>query len=695
MKRRTLFVFLLSVIGFTLRAQISSTTLFQGSDATSNKIYYRIPALTTCKDGSILAICDERLNEDKDVHSQVNIRLVARKSYDNGNTWSEPFYIAGDRDEHVMAGDESKQYKAYSDAAVVVDKHTGTIVVFCTHGCNIQEARNGSLRPNLVRIESTDNGQTWSKPTNITSYFFGSNYTGGNTVDGRDPKNNWCYQFFPSGRVLQLRDGRLAVAMFVSDSKANISIFPPSITYKTYNYLYMSDDLGKTWQLKGNCAMEMGDEAKLEELEDGRLMISSRLSNKAGRGYNYYDPKTERWGTSTYSTAPVTAQCNGEIKVLTSKANGDATNRMLFSIPNNDGRKNISLFYSYDEGKNWVLGKSILPGDGAYSTLTVLPDKSIGILFEENFVSSKGNSFFKINFARITLEELTQHTDYLNVTVSNSHNPLQETSLKGVDGKLKIEADATSILENYTHHLPVVDEIEVYRTFSGSKWHTISFPFDVKQVSVAFSDDNHEIIHSMLTAPELDVDNMYYFNLQTYQDGAFKETDHIKANTPYLIRIPVLSYDINLKFVSEKGETIFCNDLIERTAPTHGARFLPAANNLNQITQSDALVLNGDGTAFEKTNSSTIYPFEAYMTSSQLESVATPSLTNSLPSLKEQGYHYWCKNQKLYIHPYQKSHIIIYNINGQIVWNRVIDSLTEISLPKGVYIINNNQKVIL
>ena len=37
---------------------------------------------------------------------------------------------------------------------------------------------------------------------------------------------------------------------------------------------------------------------------------------------------------------------------------------------------------SYDEGKTWPVAKRIQTGPGAYSSMTIFPDGSIGILYE-------------------------------------------------------------------------------------------------------------------------------------------------------------------------------------------------------------------------------------------------------------------------------------------------------------------------
>jgi sialidase-1 len=87
--------------------------------------------------------------------------------------------------------------------------------------------------------------------------------------------------------------------------------------------------------------------------------------------------------------------------------NGYAKNRLLFSNASSvTGRRNLAVRISYDEGKTWSEGKVIEEGFSAYSSLSILKDGSIGILYEPGHDS--------VRFARFTLEELTDGKDSLS-----------------------------------------------------------------------------------------------------------------------------------------------------------------------------------------------------------------------------------------------------------------------------------------
>ncbi|NRB64188.1 MAG: exo-alpha-sialidase, partial [Saprospiraceae bacterium] len=59
---------------------------------------------------------------------------------------------------------------------------------------------------------------------------------------------------------------------------------------------------------------------------------------------------------------------------------------------------------SYDEGKTWSVGKSLYAGSSAYSTLTILDDGDIGLLFEKD-------NYTKHLFIRFSLQWLTEGQD--------------------------------------------------------------------------------------------------------------------------------------------------------------------------------------------------------------------------------------------------------------------------------------------
>ena len=69
---------------------LAHTLLFQPGDYNSTN--YRIPGVITAKDGSIVAVTDKRKYNQGDLPEDIDI--VCRRSTDGGHTWSEPYTIA-------------------------------------------------------------------------------------------------------------------------------------------------------------------------------------------------------------------------------------------------------------------------------------------------------------------------------------------------------------------------------------------------------------------------------------------------------------------------------------------------------------------------------------------------------------------------------------------------------------------------
>ena len=147
------------------------------------------------------------------------------------------------------------------------------------------------------------------------------------------------------------------------------------------NFVVYSDDNGHTWNVSER-AYSGGDEAKLMELTDGRVLISVRQSG--ARGYNHSSNGGVSWGTQGRWESMKTNACNGDILRLAATDRGDSRNILLHSIPNSMDRRDVSIFVSYDEGSTWQDPVLLFDGPSVYSSLTLLKNGSVGVFLEEN-----------------------------------------------------------------------------------------------------------------------------------------------------------------------------------------------------------------------------------------------------------------------------------------------------------------------
>ena len=165
-----------------------------------------------------------------------------------------------------------------------------------------------------------------------------------------------------------------------------------------------SADHGVTWTASTGRAEQDGDEAKVVELNNGNIMMSIR--NSGTRRFNISTDKGATWGTA-YNQASITdPNCDGDFIRYTSTLDGYDKNRLLHSIPFAGSRKNVSVQLSTDEGTTWGAPKTIFSGASAYSSLTILPDGTIGIYYENG-----ENSTYQMYFVRFSLNWLTNGAD--------------------------------------------------------------------------------------------------------------------------------------------------------------------------------------------------------------------------------------------------------------------------------------------
>lgn len=354
--------------------------LFEEGD---NKVAnYRIPSLVTTKNGTLLAVSDARVDRAGDLPN--NIDLALRRSTDNGLSWSKTHIIVD------YPGTEGG-----GDPAMVVDQNTGSIWLFYVYGAQgigINESQQGNdpdKTQQLFVMNSQDDGLSWSKAVNITAQI-------------KQP--DWYGVFFASGRGIQTKSGRLMVPLMVRKAFASSD--------EDHAHVVYSDDQGKSWHVGGSAGRKMG-ESKVVELADNSLMINMRSKHgMQARAVSISQDEGLTWSEFEHDSQLIEPACNASIIRYTSQDGHHTKNRILFANPaSTSAREKLSVRISYDEGKTWSAGKVINTGPSAYSSLTVLQDGTIGLLYERG----DKNPYQKISFARFSLEWLTDGKDSLEL----------------------------------------------------------------------------------------------------------------------------------------------------------------------------------------------------------------------------------------------------------------------------------------
>ncbi|QQL45152.1 sialidase family protein [Sulfuriroseicoccus oceanibius] len=338
---------------------VSETTVFTAGENDCHT--YRIPAIITAPNGDLIASCDARWKTSADLIHARDIDIVIKRSTDNGKTWG-PIEVVADYPDGTGG----------TDPSFILDRETGEIFVFYSY-----MGKKGQTKEFRFHVRSSkDNGKTWSEHRDITADIAPQDWSKG------------AFKFISSGRGSQMEDGTLIHNYVVLGKGAKI---------------FGSRDHGKTWELMDS-EIKPADESRVLELTDGRLMVNSRV----GGGFRWVHISEDGGKTwdSKREIQLIDPKCNGAIIRYTSKKDGYAKDRLLFcNAGSQNGRKNLTVRISYDEGKTWSAGKVVDPGPSAYSELTILEDGSIGVLWEPGYNS--------IKFARFTLEALTDGKDKL------------------------------------------------------------------------------------------------------------------------------------------------------------------------------------------------------------------------------------------------------------------------------------------
>jgi len=330
---------------------------------------YRIPAVEAAPDGSLVAFAEARKYNSADPgFGKQEIDLVFKRSTNNGATWSPMVLL-----EH--AG----EYWSAANPATVVDQNNGRLWVFYLRsrpGCSTETSRPGTDDFQTIARWSDDNGQTWSGPKDLTGA-------------GRDLNDQkWRASVPGPGGAIQTRKGRLIVPMWKTPF-ANFAIF--------------SDDQGRTWQRSQIVpGPQRGDENQIVELADDRLLMDTRQNSGPHRWLVESTDGGETWSERRAGVTVTPVMC--AIERFTRKANGDDLDRIVWTGPKGPDRRRLVIRISEDEGKTFENERLITEDFAAYSDLTILKDRTIGVLWERGV--ERGYQF--ITFTRLNWEWLKQ-----------------------------------------------------------------------------------------------------------------------------------------------------------------------------------------------------------------------------------------------------------------------------------------------
>ena len=384
---------------------------------------YRIPAVATAPNGDLVVVADYRYSrQDIGIVEDGRIDIRARIGHNYGKEWGEVFTIL------TSEGADAKDpmYTTFGDPCIASDIEGNGMVMFCCAGDTSFMKGTVEKHMSIVRLESNDNGKSWSKPYDLAPQIF-----------KLFEKASWGgakSMFFTSGRVFQSRTTKVG-----SHHRLYVALVMIDANDRWVDFVLYSDDFGKEWKVLGGVEVpaitEGGDEAKIDELPNGNILISCRI--KGGRIYNILTVTDKAKGEGTWAeqvisdennrgTVSWTKACHGEIIILPVErvCDGEKMHLLLQSLPIGPLdksmllRTNVGFYYKPLQkpadyatpeaiAKDWE-GRHIVTNLlSAYSTMCLQHNNKLAFVFEETTFCSKRGGGYTIVCKEYSVEEIT------------------------------------------------------------------------------------------------------------------------------------------------------------------------------------------------------------------------------------------------------------------------------------------------
>ena len=331
-----LLLFIPYILVFSQKSDLKFHEVFSKSQ-NSKVSCYRIPSIITTDKGTLIAAADERVMSCKDLKLNKDINIVIRTSNDDGKSWSSINRLVD-----YPFGESA------SDPSMIFDKKRQQIYLFYNY-MNLEKEKDVYY---LKYVTSLDNGRTWSHPIDITTQI-------------SKPEWNNNFKFITSGRGFQTNNGTLLHCL---------------VNLQNGTHVFGSNDHGKTWYITES-PLSLGDESKIVELNDGSWLVNSRANNKGIRYSHISKNQGKSWTTKPEITL-VDPGCNASLVKYDYGKYINSDLLLLSNINNQSKREKIVIRHSLNGGETWSEPKIIYAGSAAYSSMTVLSNGEIGLLFE-------------------------------------------------------------------------------------------------------------------------------------------------------------------------------------------------------------------------------------------------------------------------------------------------------------------------
>ncbi|MGW1721780.1 exo-alpha-sialidase [Streptomyces sp. NPDC002306] len=336
---------------------------------------FRIPAIVTTTDGTLLAFAEGRVLNCGDA---ADIDIVVKRSTDGGRTWG-PLQVVDEG-----GGD------THGNPAPIVDRETGRILLAETYntgrtdgaGCSVPCDRTPHLQ------YSDDDGLTWSRPRDLSSEILPADW------------NSW----YATGPVhgIQLTRGRHAGRLVFG---VNTETWNGSRVSANHAALIVSDDGGDHWRPGAVDTWPIADdgtfrqkpsEVTLTERTDGSVLVSGREQDGTDLGHRTQAVSRDGGDSFTGPFRDLPDLYAPQVQCSTLRLD----ERLLLACPGDpDRRRSMMIRSSYDGGRTWDSldrGTTVTSDWSGYSDLARVDRDTVGLLYEGGAVDARD----EIRFAR-------------------------------------------------------------------------------------------------------------------------------------------------------------------------------------------------------------------------------------------------------------------------------------------------------
>lgn len=353
-------------------AEPIKTDLFQAN--TDGYETYRIPGIVITKKGTILLYCEARKSAKSDWG---HIDVLLRRSTDAGQTFDAPRKIV-DLPATFAPANKPDDITVNNPVAIA-DMDSGAVhFVYCINYAHCFYMRSG------------DDGQTFSKPTAITS-----------ALEELRKQYDWKVFATGPGHGIRMKTGRLLIPVWLANGKSAHD-HRPSCLATIY-----SDDAGKTWHAgeiiaKNSPEIPNPNESMAVELSDGSVMINTRNeSKKHQRLISISKDGISNWSKPAFNEALYEPICMASIIA------GSKKGQLIFSNPAGEGqmqgkpaRRNLTIRVSKDDGKTWPTKKLLEAGIAGYGDLAILPSGQLLCFYECGGINEQQTFTASLRLAR-------------------------------------------------------------------------------------------------------------------------------------------------------------------------------------------------------------------------------------------------------------------------------------------------------